>query len=252
MKNILAVAFFMTVFFFGHPHGWAEKRPTQEIGEAYAVPTFRELVQTTVMLGGYDIGDSKVTDEYAKIQYCNLYTDNYANDFQWNNIRRQIISRVQEKKEYYRVQYEIHSSFKLGRYNFDNQFFPLADEDKLLSVGSMVIHDKPDMKPFCHDTSASSIFPYRVILKLGDPLTFDKIKLPMDEAEHLLKTFETRRDPSRTLYARLRFKILDVVPEKAMTRAAAYRETVFLAKLSEIAIFLDKDMTQLVQAITAQ
>lgn len=223
-----------------------------EIGEAYAVPTYKEIIQTTLLMGGYDISATEVTDEYAKVMYCDLYKENYKNDFQWNSLRRQIISRVQEKKEYYRVQYEIHSSAKLGRYDFDGQFFPLVDEDRLLSIGSMIVHDKADAKPFCQDTQLSVVFPFRVLLKLPEPFTFDKVKMPMDEAEHLLKQFENMRDPSRMLYARLRFKVMDVLPEKNIDRAVSGRDIVFMGKLKEVAVFLDKDMTQLVQTIPVE
>ncbi len=250
MKQILIIIFFVTFFIGDISSGKAQR--VEEIGESYAQPTMRDIIQTGVMLGGFDISDTRVSDEYAKLAYCPLYKENFSNDFQWQNIRRQIISRIQEKKEYFRVQYEVHSSVKLGRYNFENQFFPFAEEDRLQAVGSIIILDKNEMTPLCQDIVASKVFPARVVLRLGEPLTFDKLKIPMDEAENLFQQFENMRDPQRMLYARLRFKVLNIVPDKNLSGYASQREMVLLGSLKEIALFLDKDMTQLVQVVTAE
>lgn len=226
------------------PSSYAASAGDSEIGEAYALPTFKELTQTTILLGGLDINDPKIADEYAKLSYCDLYKNNYKNDFQWNNIKQQIVSRVLEKKEMYRLQYEIHGSVRLGRYDFERQFFPFVENSKLVNVGSMVILESSSYTKYC-DGLEIGLFPKTMFVILNQPLTLDSIKMPMDEAEKFLAKLEDMKIFNRTLYVRFRFKIIDV------SRVVASREkedknvrTDFRGKLSTIDFYYDREMTK--------
>src|SRR5689334_6736744 len=72
-------------------------------GDAYATPTFMELSRTLLMMGGLDVSDPSVVDDYAAMVACGQYHDKYKNDFGWNNIRRTLVTRITNKEDYYRV-----------------------------------------------------------------------------------------------------------------------------------------------------
>jgi hypothetical protein len=219
-----------------------------EMGEAYAATNFKELVQAMILMGGLDINDPKMADEYAKLVYCNLYKENFSDDFEWNNIRRQIVSRVLEKKEPYRVNFEIFSVIKLERYDFENQIFPLTADTKLVKVGTMIVYDrKSDYVPYCDQDLQSPLMPLFIQLGLSQPLTFDKLKIPMDEAEELIDAFERLKVMDRQLYARFRTR-LSFVGELEESQGGLRRATI-RAELKSIDLFLDKEMTMFVKNI---
>jgi hypothetical protein len=218
----------------------------EDISEGYALPTFKELSQTLLMMGGVDVNDVKVLDEYSKAAYCDLYLKNYKNDFEWNNIRSQIIMRVNEKKEHFRVLYEIPTVFNLGRYDFGNQVYPLTEETALKSVGSVVLLAYKDFKPFC-GMKRSEVFPLEQVVQLDHPLSASKIKMPMDDAEKLLARMNEMKIPERQLFGRIRVRITEAQPPVYLYNQPA--TGIFKGSVKSIDLFLDREFTKWVATL---
>ena len=225
--------------------GWsaALAAADNDIGEGYASPTFKELSQTVVLLGGVDINKTKVADEYGRLVYCGEYQENFKNDFEWSKIRNQIVSRVLEKKEYFRVLYEITAIFKLGRYDSRSKSFPLSPDTAMVNVGSMLIFSGKDYKLYCGIGYGSPAFPSNITMVLDPPLTLKGFKFPEDGAEKLIARMLEKENSGRQIYGRIRLRITDVLKpvtiESAKLRGA----------ITAIDLFLDEDMTQLVSSV---
>lgn len=225
-------------------------------GEAFAVPTFRELSQMLVMMGGLDIQNPKIADEYAKLMYCGLYHDKFKNDFEWNKIRQQIVNRVGSKKEYYRIQYQMSGTLYLDRYNFETQDFPLGKQSAMTRVGSMILYDAwsaatgedPRNRWLCRDLTASWIFPASYTFQLNQPLTIDRLKLPVDEAKVLLDRMTQQKNSDRRLYLRIRVRVMGIDRLAGPRDRVAY---VYLkGEVTNVDIFLDYDMTKYLTSVT--
>ncbi len=222
-------------------------------GESFALPTFRELSQMLIMMGGLDIQNPKVADEYAKLMYCGLYYDKYKNDFEWNKIRQQIINRVGSKKEYYRIQYQMSGTLYLDRYNFETQDFPLGKNSAMVRVGSMVLYEgggtageDPKVRRLCHDLTPSAIFPGYYTFVLNQPLTIDRLKLPVDEAKSLLDRMTQQKNNDRRLYVRIRVRVMGI----DRTTGSRNVTGVFLkGEVTNVDIFLDYDMTKYLTSV---
>lgn len=226
-----------------------------ETGEAFAEPTFRDLSMMLLMLDGVDINNPKVADDYAKMSFCGLYKEKYKNDFEWNKVRQQIVNRVLAKKDYYRLQYELDGTINLDRYNFDTQDFPLTSATAMQRVGSMILYDtgnaadnvKGRNRVLCNDDSVTHVFPGMYMFILTQPLTFDRLKLPMDEAKALLERMETTKNNDRRLYVRFRLRVTGI--DKIH---ASHSDTVQIDTKGDIVavdIFLDHDMTKFLTSI---
>lgn len=204
--------------------------PQNDMGESYAAPTFRELSQTFVMMDGMDISDPIISQEYAKLMYCDLWKENSKNDFDWNKIRQMISNRVMSKKDYYRIQFEVGGTIFLGTYNFETQDFPFTKQSSLTRVGSMMLlapntgrrgPQPGDPMPLCTDTDMSPYMPIYYILIMNQPLTFDRLKIPMDEAKILLDKMTAARNLDRRLYVRFRFRVQSVDKVQALKKEVA-------------------------------
>lgn len=237
----------------------AKPKPSSSMqtGESYAAPTYRELIQTMFIVGGVDLKNPKIADEYLKLNHCGAYKQKYKNDFELNNYRQDIISRITSKKEYYRTQFEINGVVYLGRYNFETQDFPFVRDSALVNVGSMSLfstgtRDSKYSMTFCEDKDITTIFPGLLVLSMKQPLTFDRLKMPMDEAEKLLAKMESAKNEDRKLYVRFRFRITSVDPgqiDAATIKRSKSSKATFYGDMRAIDLFFDKELTQHVATI---
>lgn len=217
-------------------------------GEAFARPSQREFNQTLLMMGGLDVRDNAVADEYAKMNYNSLYRRKFKDDFEWNNIRQEIIKRIETKKEYFRVLYEFSGTVKIGRYNFETQDFPFIDDGAMVNVGTMtVLGRSPKLRERERGRlmTASSVFPSAYGFTMSQPLTFDRLKVGAERAEQILTLMQAAKNYDRILYVRFRFKVQDIDKASVTEAVRDGRSRVNLkGDLLSIDLFLDKDMTQ--------
>lgn len=250
MKRILYTFALLSMLTLSSLTAHAQSSETGDMGEGYAYPSFKEISQTLIMLGGLDINKQEIADEYARLVYCPLYEEKYSNDFDWNNIRRQIVSRVLEKKEIYRVQYEFYSVINLDRYDFEAQVFPLTEKSVMNNVGRMGLLDNGSFQPFCgvNMSIASMYFPAIVRLILHQPLNLTVIKMPMDEAELMLKKMAEQKIENRRLFIRFRFKAVGT-PIFNKTTGGRNLSVDLFGNMKAIDLFLDKEMTHWIASL---
>ncbi|MCE9507638.1 MAG: DUF4852 domain-containing protein [Alphaproteobacteria bacterium] len=234
-------------FLFGFI-GLSAASAANDIGEGYAATNFKELSQTMLLMGGLDINIPKVADEYARLTYCGLYQQTFKNDFEWNKIRSQIVARVLDKKEYYRVLYETSGIFKLGRYDTEEQYFPLSPDTAMANVGSMSLFSSDLYRPYCGlDSRGSAVFSSNITLVLNQPLTVNKIKFPQAEAENLLARMAATGNADRQLYGRIRFRITEAPGNTVLF--GRVQSTVLRGDITAVDFFLDSEMTKPVASV---
>lgn len=234
----------------------ASRADESSVVGGYAVPTYKELIQTVIVLGGLDINNSQVADEYGRLIYCDLFTSHYANDFEWNNLRSQMISRVIEKRELYRIQYEMKGIVKLGRYDFQKQVFPLSEDTAMRNVGRLNLLPSDEYKQveLCRTplkVGTKPVVPLNVFLIFNQPLTLEEIKIPMDEAEAILIRLKEMRVADRSLYMRMRFRIIDI-PRIAKNNMGDNTRAELKGQLRQMDFYLDEEMTQWVASVPVQ
>jgi len=211
-------------------------------GDGYVTPSYREFAQTMAMLGGVDITNAAVADEYAKLVHCGLYQKNYKNDLEWYDIRSKIISRVLERKEHFRVLYETTGVFKLGRYDIDEQLFPLSPDTAMVNVGAMFFFSTDAYEPFCGQRKPSRIFPRNISFVLKKPLTLNVFRVPPDEVKKMMARMTKIKNLDRLLYGRIRFRVLQT-PGPIRVKDKVVRAELH-GEITAIDFFLDREMTQ--------
>lgn len=224
----------------------AEEDPKQGRGESFAAPTFRELALTSLMLEAFDSSSNEVIDEYAKLMYCPLYKEKFKSDFEWNSIRQELGRKLQGKREYFRTHYEVYGTVYLGRYSFETQDFPFVRDTALVNVGSLTLlslipRANLDIRRLCGDREPSPIFPTTYLFMLQQPLTLDRLRMPMDEAEALLKRMDLMNNKERSLFIRFRVRLLGA---GRMYARGANLNLLMRGELVSIDLFYDREMTK--------
>ena len=219
-----------------------------EAGEGYARPTYIELIQTLTMMGGADITNNKIADEYGKIVYCDLYRKNFKNDVIWEKYRSQIVARMLKKKEYYRIKYEVVGVFYLGRYDFKNQYFPISNKAPIKNVGSVSLSSITDSSTTdCAGQGVySSIYPVDIVMKLNEPLTIQGFKLPNEKVEKLMVRLEEAGDTDRRVYGRIRMIATDA---KGIDSKNNSPQAVLNGKVTFVDFFIDQELTKPIASI---
>lgn len=215
-------------------------------GESFAAPTFRELALTSLMLEAFDTTKNETIDEYAKLMYCPLYRENFKSDFAWNNVRQELGRKLQGKREYFRTHYEIMGVVYLGRYAFETQDFPFVKNTALVNVGSLTLLTTPqrarrDGWRVCDDLEASKLFPTGYLFALQQPLTLDRLKMPLEDAEKLLKRMDMMNNKERALFIRFRIRLLGsgIIVERGTTKNLLLR-----GELAAVDLFYDREMSK--------
>jgi len=223
----------------------AQDDPKQGRGESFATPTFRELALTSLMLDAFDNSSNETVDEYARLMYCSLYREKFKSDFEWNSIRQELSRKLQGKREYFRTHFELTGTIYLGRYSFETQDFPFVKKTALVNVGSLTLFSMSpgEFKKFriCATEEPSPLFSTTYLFMLQQPLTLDRLKMPMDEAEALLKRMDLMNNKDRVLYIRFRVRLLG----SGSTHMRGVDKTMMMrGELVSIDIFYDREMTK--------
>jgi hypothetical protein len=213
-----------------------------DVGEGYARPTFPELIQTMILMNGFDINNPKIADEYARIIYCDLYRKNFGNDVIWDKIRSQIVTRALKKREYFRVRYEVVGIFNLGRYDFKTQFFPISDRTTISNVGSVSLLTPSDANLDCAGNNLNSIFTQNIVLELKDPLTVKGFYVPQDKVEKMMVRIEEAGNTDRRVYGRIRVLVTDAKGTDISKGNST--ELVLNGKVASVDFFIDPGLTK--------
>jgi len=213
-----------------------------DVGEGYARPTFAELIQTLILLNGFDINEPKIADEYMRIVYCDLYRRNFGNDVIWDKIKNQVIVRALKKREYFRVRYEVIGIFNLGRYDFKNEFFPISDKTSISNVGSVSLYSPGEQSLDCGGNNLSSMFPQNVVLELNEPLTVRGFHVPHQNVEKMMVRIQEAGNPNRQVYGRIRVFVTDAKgPDMSKSN---YSQIVLNGRVVSVDFFIDPFLTK--------
>lgn len=223
-----------------------------EVVEGYARPDYRDLIQTIVVLGGLDINNAKVANEYARLIECQSYRKYHADDFSWNAIRQQVVERVRGKKENYRIYYEYAGLVKLDRYDFGRQLFPLTAETRFNNVGRMDVITSAAAKPYLcrinNEDKSEPYFPLLVGLTLNNPLELKGFAMAPDRAEALLAKLKARGVADRSIFVRFRFRVIDQPKVLSEKKGEMFRAEL-IGNIEHIDFFLDRELTAWIASV---
>lgn len=224
----------------------AASQTAQPVSEGYASVNYGDIIQTIVVLGGYDIEDPQVAEAYVRQQFCDQFKKLRSDDFAWDALRKQAVQRLRDHKEPYRIQYEHSGVISLGRYDSAIGGFPLTPDSAMQNVGHMeIVSEKNASAQFCAAGDTGRIerpfFPLQVGLTLANPLTITHVYMPQDRAEAVLKSMAAQGLADRQIYVRIRFRVAGQ-PTILTQKERAYRADLS-GQLRAVDFFLDKDLT---------
>lgn len=239
LKNkLLASALVLTL---GLSSGTAEAVDAS-IGRGYAKIDYRSLTQTFFSFYNGGNPSNDMLDEYAELAYCELYKDNFVNDFEWAAIRDSIKKDMKTYSSNMHKFYEIEGELKIGRYDFSSKRFPLHEDSALLGIGKLSLYNPNNYFIFCGRSGDLKSLPSSYTLSLYNPLELEEIQIDDKVAREIVEHIYQDTYGQRYFFARFRVNLLDYLGNRGAK--IANNEVVIKGEVDSIDLFLDPEMTK--------
>jgi hypothetical protein len=126
-----------------------------------------------------DMRSDQAIDDFAAIEYCDIYTRYHANEFDWRRVRAAMRKKIEQDKPTYPDTLYLERVETVGQYDFAASMLMLTPAS-ILHTRALLLATYGD-KGYCGDAKLS-ILPNKIIGLLEKPLILDGIELTEDEA----------------------------------------------------------------------
>ena len=215
-------------------------RADDTIGRGYGKADYRTLTET--YFGFYNGGnpDVDMIDNYAKLVYCELYKEYFSDDFEWEKIRSSIKKDIRNYHSNLQRYFEITGKVMIDRYDFEANAFPVLPESRLNNIGKLAIYEPDSFFSYCGESGLPEFLPASYNLILRNPFSVNKIPLPPEKAQEIVRFIATNEDGQRIIYVRYRMELMDFAGLEGQLRKAANVR----GQIQSIDLFLDPALTR--------
>lgn len=224
---------------------------TDKQGEEYIYTEANtpDIIETAIMLDVVDLEEEKALETYARVHYCDIFTDYFENDFEWKKITEAIkddfIQKVQNNEV--KTRYYIRSGIAVDRYDFDKNIFPIMPSYQLQRVGDIEMHDFI-AEEYCGRQLINTPFPTYYNVSTESAVNVDSFMPISEEAKKLVGAIPLNRKRERIVTA-IFFMNLSGVKE-GTTRTMYGNRLNFVGEIDKIVFYADAELTQPVGQVT--
>ena len=208
---------------------------------SYAFATSQEvsyvaLSKVLTKLRAVDVTNDKVIDEYAKINYCDIYSKYYNNEIEWAKIKKAIRLSIAKENETSPLSFYYDSVVDLNKYDVNNKLFKISPSTPMKRVGT--IDYFVTVNSMCGGSyNAEYFFPHFKFV-LDDPIAIETVPANDEVAAQIIKRFLVNKDETRSLPIRFSFNI------HSFGYDVNQRHIMLFATLDKVEFFSDAKKTQ--------
>lgn len=211
----------------------------------YREVNLQDLFDLTVLTGARDLEEPEIMAEYARLHYCDLFSDHYENEYQWLQVTKGILSDFKEKAGQVPRHYFFRADINLRRYNQESQAFPFTAGSQIDSVGRIEFFTQ-EMDNICGYMGFRHM-PSIFFLQPEQAITLNSIKVANEAELKAFSNIEKSRFGERTVTALFFFTI-----QGYDNRARQdYRGSTvdFLGELEQVVYYADPYLEQPIKAV---
>lgn len=153
---------------------------------AYADANLGNFAKTYWRFSKFEYDDDQAVDNFMKITECNLYTEYYHNEFEWNGIREATRTFLEENRKKFPDRYEFIQPIALGDYDFSEEKFMIAEEHVLNGIKSFEIASMSQSEEVCGSNRPVDGYPRLMALELSRPIIFNEIPIEQEIAREII------------------------------------------------------------------
>lgn len=208
--------------------------------------TYKDITRATLSqlywrMGAFNTSNDIDIDNFMLLNRCDLYKENYRDDFEWYNIRNKAKASMEKNKANFPNRFQMTQQIFFERYNIRKEIFPLTHP---LATSRFQIQTEKDWP--CRDavkTPRIWKYPDKANITFSSPLEIRTVRV-LPKLAMLYNTYydKVALHSSRPAYIRVRFKAYDAVPfsQKDLTRAAPAEIS---AVVEQIDFYADPNLT---------
>ncbi len=192
--------------------------------QTFYPPDLKNFSRAYVKLAGVDMNNERLVDEFAAINYCKAFKENFQNEFTWRYARKAIRKIIERDLETYGEYFLIDGRIKIGRYDFTQSAFLLDEANAFKNVGLFML--KLTSEDGCIVDKGFNYIPTDYVVRLDNPVFLERIPIQEKIARELLELISTRDPLLRQIYVTFFFRINDFsVVQKSSSQQAVVRAT---------------------------
>ena len=202
-----------------------------------APATRANVVLAAVRFGALDMTSDEAIDDFAMLEYCDIYTKYHPSEFDWRRVRAAMRKKIDLDKANYPGTLYLERPEAFGQYDFTAGMLLLAPSSVIhtralllatLGAETRCGNDKP------------KILPAKIVALLDKPLTLEGIELTEDEARAVTAGLDPSPNGNDQRLAYGRYTITFTGAEPTRVDGPALLD----AKLDNVTLYQDSAYTR--------
>ena len=223
----------------------------------YLEPSLPNFSQLHWRLGSLDINSNEDVDNFIKINFCDIYTEFFNNEFDWKDIRKSTREYLEKNKDNFDVRFEFVQPLKLGDYSLSRGEFEVQDNYKIEWIRRYEVLPNDPVPKVCGTLGYIPNYPRGLVLRLSRPFALTKFSVPSDIAQdYIARKQEEYRSiyPDRNVkeflhdlrdaYIVMKVKVF-ASEDKILRDDSGVRYASVMAILEKVEIYADQDREHL-------
>lgn len=167
--------------------------------------SLQSLSQAFIKLTGVDLNDDRMIDDFAIVNYCQIYRRYFKDEFSWRQAREAFRRMIQRELESYPENIYLLGTLILGRYDFERKAFILDELNRFDRTGAFRFQDRSFS---CSGAPVTQI-PLIYNIRLTNPITLDRVDIPEDKAFNITRIMEQEDNKDRKIYITFFIRVND-------------------------------------------
>ena len=207
----------------------------------YAAANPSNLMLAMLRSNALDQSDPLVRNDYLLIQECELYRQNFRDEFKMRRLEEAAAKTIAKNRAGWPNAFTFDAPLRLDRYDFKGEQYLLDKDSQLLNVNSFVLLYSSE-SGICIPGKSFDRFPASVGVRIDQPISVAGIPLPQTRAEALLHDLQANGGSSnKQIYARFNIAVTFMPPIEGLLRSneAKLSRYYFDGRLMQIEFFED-------------
>lgn len=214
--------------------------------DEYVDTSFENLSKAYWAIGKFDMSNDVAVDNFLLINECETYLRFFQRDFEWKQVRDDARKSILRDMAGFPRKFQAVLPVRLGRYDFDNHYFELADDSKITNMTRIDLMTNSFVNHVCGADGEIQGYPRNILLVLTYPFALERVKvtpdiarLYIDETQRIMDglPLHERHRYQRIAYLRLKVTLNRFVSETRLD--VSYLRAVVHATLDDWELYAD-------------
>ena len=218
------------------PLGGVRRQPADDPFAKTPEASVALLARAYLKLSGSELTDDALIDDFASLEYCNLMTRFYSDEFYWRKARDAIRAKIEKDRENFVEELIYKGRVEMASYDFDAQKLMMSPSFRFEKLGQFRI----TMSAASNCLRRQMVnLPIEYNVRLMKPISLDGIPMDQKTAYDLTRHMQKTNNKNRVVYISFRFNVNNFV--KSVSQPGIPISAVARARLTGLRFYSDPE-----------